>query len=606
MKIELQRASESLYCLQFLSLFIEADRDRTARRRALSGGGFMFFVECGILIKARVSAHFCNVRPRHIEIVRQIKSRSLRQNWLQAYVPSRLVTLGASVGTGQTNSSVVRPYRAPRFRGLATTMTWACPRCTFLNQGKVSLCSICSFDNPQPVVDSGPEWACPSCTYLNPFVESACDMCNTPRPELEELGRKERGENGPRPSGKFRPLRTLPRDKADKEEVQEAGTNSNAATPLTNDSSVKPADVISRKRKAADDEDASKVSDMEGCTQSTDRNGAGEGGMSNNLLGELHLQRMARLNNLMKSSQQNCAEASGMTSDTSMQRRQEENVALNFASSTNSIVILSYNVWFREDLELQGRMNAIGNVILQYQPHVICFQEMTANIYSVFQKANWWKLYQCSVPPAQSSKRAYFCMQMSRLPVLNFHRNPFSNSIMGRELCMADLDDGRGGQLVVATSHLESPCPAPPTWNQMYSKERVTQANEALGFMKDLPNVVFGGDMNWDDKSDGAPPLPKGWFDPWLKLHPNEPGMTYDSKANLMLTGSRLQKRLDRFFCHLQNFRVESLEMVGTQPIPGLTYQKERKVKKEIQMQTLPVYPSDHFGLLLKLQRNET
>ncbi|KAL3696801.1 hypothetical protein R1sor_010877 [Riccia sorocarpa] len=570
----------------------------------------MFLVKCGVFIKCRFPVPCCNVKPRsaaywHLEFGRQIKSRLSRQNWSQAHVRSPLLTLGTSVGTGQTDSSLVSPYREPRYCGLPTTMTWGCPRCTYLNQGKVSVCGICSFDNPEAVVDSGPEWACPSCTYLNPFVESACDMCNTPRPALEELEKKERGENGPRQSGKFRPLRTTQRDKVDKEELQEAATNSSA---VTNDlhSSVKPLDVISRKRKATDDEDGSKVSDMEGCTQSRHTNAAAQGEMSNNLLGELHLERVARLHNLMKSSQQNCAEASGLASDTSRQKNQQENVAPSFASSTNNIVILSYNVWFREDLELQSRMNAIGNLILQHQPHVICFQEVTANIYNVFQKSNWWRLYQCSVPPAQSSKRAYFCMQMSRLPVLNFHRNPFNNSIMGRELCMADLDDGRGGQLVVATTHLESPCPAPPTWNQMYTKERVTQANEALRLMKDLPNVVFGGDMNWDDKSDGAPPLPKAWFDPWLKLHPNEPGLTYDSKANLMLTGSRLQKRLDRFFCHLNNFKVESLEMVGTHAIPGLTYLKERKVKKEVQMQTLPVYPSDHFGLLLKLQRNES
>jgi hypothetical protein len=92
---------------------------------------------------------------------------------------------------------------------------------------------------------------------------------------------------------------------------------------------------------------------------------------------------------------------------------------------------------------------------------------------------------------------------------------------MGRELAMADLEYAPGEQLVVATTHLESPCPGPPTWNQMYSKERVIQANEALKFVKDLPNVVFCGDMNWDDKLDGPPPLPPGWFDAWLKLQPN-------------------------------------------------------------------------------------
>lgn len=79
-------------------------------------------------------------------------------------------------------------------------------------------------------------------------------------------------------------------------------------------------------------------------------------------------------------------------------------------------------------------------------------------------------------------------------------------------------------------------------------------------------------------------------------------GFTYDSKANPMLTGSRLQKRLDRIYCQLQDFEVVSLEMVGTAPIPDLTYQKERKVKGRVQMMTLPVLPSDHFGLLLKVR----
>ena len=81
---------------------------------------------------------------------------------------------------------------------------------------------------------------------------------------------------------------------------------------------------------------------------------------------------------------------------------------------------------------------------------------------------------------------------------------------MGRELCLADIDAGGGTKLVIATSHLESPCPAPPRWDQMYSKERVAQAKESLNLLKDSPNVIFGGDMNWDDKLDGAFPLPDG------------------------------------------------------------------------------------------------
>ena len=93
---------------------------------------------------------------------------------------------------------------------------------------------------------------------------------------------------------------------------------------------------------------------------------------------------------------------------------------------------------------------------------------------------------------------------------------------MGRELCISKVDLVGGKQLIVATTHLESPCPAPPTWNQMFSHERVDQAKEALDALKGHSNVVFGGDMNWDDKLDGSPPLPRGWCDAWSVLRSEE------------------------------------------------------------------------------------
>lgn len=274
---------------------------------------------------------------------------------------------------------------------------------------------------------------------------------------------------------------------------------------------------------------------------------------------------------------------------------------------SSELAVLSYNVWFREDLELQARLDAIGGVILQHRPHIVFFQEVTENIYSIFQRASWWKSYDCSVKPGVGAQRAYFCMQLSKLPVFSFRQSPFRNSVMGRELCLAELDAGKSATLVVATSHLESPCPAPPTWNQMFSPERVVQAKEAMSLLKDFPNVIFGGDMNWDDKKDGPPPLPLGWFDAWLHLRPGQDGFTYDTKANPMLSGNRsLRKRLDRMFCQLRDFEAVSIEMVGTDPIPDLSYSKEKKVKGQVQLIKLPVLPSDHFGLLLKLCRRNS
>lgn len=266
----------------------------------------------------------------------------------------------------------------------------------------------------------------------------------------------------------------------------------------------------------------------------------------------------------------------------------------------NEIKILSYNVWFREDLEVHRRMQAIGDLIQLHSPDVICFQEVTPNIYSILQKSMWWKKYRCSVTYEQAASEAYFCMQLAKRPVKSFITKPFSYTAMGRELCIAEIQATQEKLLVIATSHLESPCPGPPTWDQMFSKERVNQAQEAIAFLKKYPNVVFCGDMNWDDKLDGQFPYVEGWFDAWEKMRASEVGWTYDTKSNKMLTGNRtLQKRLDRFICHLPGFKIRSIEMIGTEQIPGLTYSKQKKTKNKIQELTLPVLPSDHYGLLL-------
>lgn len=198
-------------------------------------------------------------------------------------------------------------------------------------------------------------------------------------------------------------------------------------------------------------------------------------------------------------------------------------------------------------------------------------------------------------------------MQLSKLPVKSYVSRPFQNSIMGRELSVAEIQVQPDTTIVVATSHLESPCPGPPTWDQMFSKERVVQANEAVKFLEKYQNVIFCGDMNWDDKRDGPFPLLDGWTDAWTELWPGEVGWTYDTKSNKMLSGNRaLQKRLDRFVCKLKDFKIGTIEMIGKDAIPGLSYVKEKKVKGVVKEMELPVLPSDHYGLLLTIYPSDS
>lgn len=176
---------------------------------------------------------------------------------------------------------------------------------------------------------------------------------------------------------------------------------------------------------------------------------------------------------------------------------------------------------------------------------------------------------------------------------------------MGRELCIAEVEIGRK-TLVLATTHLESPCPAPPKWDQMYVKERVAQAKESTHHhLKEPSNVIFGGDMNWNDNMDGPFPLEAegGWVDPWVDLRPDQDGWTFDTKANKMLSANRkLQRRLDRFFCKFKDFEIVDIDMIGREPIPDVSYFKSKKVGNKMQKLELPVLTSDHFGLLLTVR----
>nr|CAB3499710.1 unnamed protein product [Digitaria exilis] len=204
--------------------------------------------------------------------------------------------------------------------------------------------------------------------------------------------------------------------------------------------------------------------------------------------------------------------------------------------------IMTYNIWFREDMELSRRMDAIGDLIKHHNPDLICFQ-------------------------------------LSKVPVEPSECIPFHNSIILRELCIATVSTGEITNLVVATTHLESPCPAPPKWDQMYSKERVDQAKKSLEILGGCRNAILCGDLNWDDKGDGPFPLQDGWIDAWVELKPGDDGWTYDTKANGMLSGNRkLQKRMDRFLCKLEDFKIDNIEMIGKEAIPGISYFKDKKL----------------------------
>ncbi|OIT21096.1 hypothetical protein A4A49_40752 [Nicotiana attenuata] len=396
--------------------------------------------------------------------------------------------------------------------------SWSCSRCTFLNppiSSQKSCCQICSSDPPPSISPDPsisvikPKWACKACTFLNPYHSISCDVCGT-RASASGLANLETDDDDELDSSVGSVFMPLLRPCNNK------GKNS-SRVPIRVDDEVKES-VRARcvnaatKRKNREDTDGVEEDEIDSVGYRGVRTGTKAVDISDSV-------------------------------------EQKPGKTLS-ASNSKALKILTYNVWFA-DIEMPKRMEALGDLIVLHSPDVICFQEVTPESYDIFQQSSWWKMYSCSISNVMELTRGYFCMQLSKLGVKSYSCKPFSNSIMGRELCIAEIEVQKDKTLVVATSHLESPCPAPPKWDQMFSKERVEQAKEAVKLLERKPNVIFCGDMNWDDKLDGQFPLPDGWVDAWAKMKPEEIGWTYDTKSNKMLSANRtLQKRLDRFVCN--------------------------------------------------------
>jgi tyrosyl-DNA phosphodiesterase 2 len=283
-------------------------------------------------------------------------------------------------------------------------------------------------------------------------------------------------------------------------------------------------------------------------------------------------------------------------------------------SADDQLRVLTWNVWF-QPVKMRERIEAIGKIIKENDPHIIFLQEVTPEIMEVTFKSEWFKKrgYKCAQNILGLLQLPYFVLVISKLQF----RKPglthdFINSSMGRSLRLEYLKY-KDITITAASTHLESPV---GPWVQggredMFSPQRKAQLRQSFEVIgeKCLKGdfCIFGGDMNWNDvlkrkRNDGLLPLPSGWKDCWLEdpTHKGDPGYTYDAKSNAMLLGY-LKNRLDRIFWKGESFSLNRVEMIGKEAIPGVMYLKKTKSTEKM----LPVLPSDHYGLLAHFTINK-
>ncbi len=122
--------------------------------------------------------------------------------------------------------------------------------------------------------------------------------------------------------------------------------------------------------------------------------------------------------------------------------------------------------------------------------------------------------------------------------------------------------------------------------------KRTQQLNTIFKTLEDKEHSILLGDFNFgDDEQPDTSALSDKYKDPWLILHPDDPGFTWNRKLNKRANNDSFigepSRRLDRVLFSSESMEAKSISLFADKPV-------SKKTPK--------LFPSDHFGLICTLQ----
>lgn len=263
--------------------------------------------------------------------------------------------------------------------------------------------------------------------------------------------------------------------------------------------------------------------------------------------------------------------------------REEADAAAALAAPGGAALsLVTWNVWFGEH-RFPDRAAALIEVLRRCDADVICLQEVTPPLLDTLLGRRWVREGYRVSDAAGGSVDPYGVLVLTRLPLLSLRCQELPTS-MGRSLVLAELLAG-GRRLAVGAVHLES--------QRHNADRRREQLAVVLPVLRAAaPDAVLCGDLNIDEERLAEPRLPPDFLDLWPALRGAAPGYTMDTEANRMteiMKGTVKRVRYDRVLLHSpqRTWRAATIEIIGTEPIAA---------------ETPDVFPSDHFGLLARLE----
>lgn len=240
--------------------------------------------------------------------------------------------------------------------------------------------------------------------------------------------------------------------------------------------------------------------------------------------------------------------------------------------------------WHASDrIQTDKRLPEIARHLHICHAEMIAIQEATPILLEHLLAQDWMQEYCISEYLPGETLQPYGVLLLSRFP---FTLVEYAFSTHKRVLVGTWTVGDRN--LHIATLHL------PSDFADHALEQRRSQLKKVLTYLNTLPgDSILAGDFNTrnNDLDDLVAQL--GWCDVWQKLHPNEPGYTFDPPSN-PLAASNSQSgrgaRFDRILLRNQDsgWQPRAIELFACEPVPGTGGQ---------------LYPSDHFGLRAIFQK---
>lgn len=241
------------------------------------------------------------------------------------------------------------------------------------------------------------------------------------------------------------------------------------------------------------------------------------------------------------------------------------------------LTVATYNIWFN-DLHAEQRHRAIVGLLAREQPDVMVFQEVTPAAMDIICAQPWVRQHYRRAAMVGEAVGNYGMLVLSRVPIraATYTRLPTQ---LSRGYLTVGLAVNGVVQNVVSV-HLES--------GKRNRHLRARQLGCLFRTFRDTADVIVLGDFNMRDDEDDA--LDPAFQDVWPSLRPEEPGYTEDTSINHMrydMKDKHRHVRFDRVLVKGSAWTPRGIELLGREPIdPALPR----------------VFPSDHFGVLCRLQ----